>query len=112
MPASAAIVDEIARDCIGVANALARGAIVWDARPSDAYRNGHIPGAVRFDIDAVADHSNPLPHMLPDAQQFAREVGTQMVFMDGGVIVEEGDPRELFANPQSERLQLFFSEIL
>jgi ABC-type polar amino acid transport system ATPase subunit len=43
---------------------------------------------------------------------FAREVGTQMVFMDGGVIVEAGDPREVFADPQSERLQQFFAEIL
>jgi len=43
---------------------------------------------------------------------FAREVGTEMVFMDGGVVVEAGDPREVFANPQSERLQLFFSEVL
>ena len=39
------------------------------------YHAGHIPGAVRFDIDAIADHSNPLPHMLPDAEQFARDVG-------------------------------------
>src|SRR5262249_33703881 len=39
------------------------------------YLAGHIPGAVRFDIDAIADHSNPLPHMLPDATQFARDVG-------------------------------------
>jgi thiosulfate/3-mercaptopyruvate sulfurtransferase len=36
---------------------------------------GHIPGAVRFDLDAVSDHSNPLPHMLPSADQFAREIG-------------------------------------
>ena len=43
---------------------------------------------------------------------FAREVGTQMVFMDEGVIVEAGDPRETFANPRSERLQRFFAEIL
>jgi len=43
---------------------------------------------------------------------FAREVGSSMVFIDGGVIVEQGDPREMFANPQSERLQQFFSQIL
>jgi len=43
---------------------------------------------------------------------FAREVGTQMVFMDGGVIVEEGDPKELFQQPRSDRLQQFFSKIL
>src|SRR5216683_5690890 len=39
------------------------------------YLAGHIPGAVRFDIDGIADHSNPLPHMLPDAVEFARAVG-------------------------------------
>ena len=34
---------------------------------------------------------------------FAREVGDQLVFMDGGVIVEEGEPAEVLANPQHER---------
>jgi ABC-type polar amino acid transport system ATPase subunit len=43
---------------------------------------------------------------------FAREVGTSMVFMDDGLIVEHGDPREMFANPRSARLQEFFSQIL
>jgi thiosulfate/3-mercaptopyruvate sulfurtransferase len=36
---------------------------------------GHIPSAVRFDLDAISDHSNPMPHMLPSADQFARDVG-------------------------------------
>ena len=35
------------------------------------YRAGHIPGAVFFDIDAIADHSTDLPHMLPGATQFS-----------------------------------------
>lgn len=39
------------------------------------YRAGHIPGAVFFDIDAVADHSTDLPHMLPGPDQFAKTVG-------------------------------------
>ena len=39
------------------------------------YLAGHIPGAVRFDLDAVSDHSNPLPHMLPTPEQFARDMG-------------------------------------
>jgi len=43
---------------------------------------------------------------------FAREVGTRLVFMDQGVIVEEGEPRQVFANPRTERLQEFFGEIL
>ena len=50
------------------------------------YLAEHIPGAVRFDIDAIADHSNPLPHMLPDAEQFAREVGA-LGIADGDTIV-------------------------
>jgi thiosulfate/3-mercaptopyruvate sulfurtransferase len=36
---------------------------------------GHIPGAQRFDIDAISDKSNPLPHMLPAPEQFAAQVG-------------------------------------
>ncbi len=43
---------------------------------------------------------------------FAREVGDRVVFMDGGVIVEEGDPTEVLANPQHERTQLFLSKVL
>ena len=43
---------------------------------------------------------------------FAREVGTWMVFIDEGVIVERGRPNEMFADPQSERLRQFFSKVL
>ena len=43
---------------------------------------------------------------------FAREVGNKLVFMDGGVIVEEGDPREVLAHPQHERTQAFLSKVL
>ena len=43
---------------------------------------------------------------------FAREVGDKLVFMDGGVIVEEGDPVEVLGNPQHERTQAFLSKVL
>src|ERR1700744_4704502 len=43
--------------------------------PKDDYLAAHIPGAVYFDVDAVSDHSNPLPHMFPSAAQFGRDVG-------------------------------------
>jgi thiosulfate/3-mercaptopyruvate sulfurtransferase len=43
--------------------------------PKEDYERAHIPGAVFFDVDAVSDHSNPLPHMFPDAEQFGRDVG-------------------------------------
>jgi polar amino acid transport system ATP-binding protein len=43
---------------------------------------------------------------------FAREVGNKLVFMDGGIIVEEGDPAEVLANPRHERTQGFLSKVL
>ncbi|TYL95452.1 3-mercaptopyruvate sulfurtransferase [Bradyrhizobium rifense] len=43
--------------------------------PKDDYLAAHLPGAVFFDVDAVSDHSNPLPHMYPSAEQFGRDVG-------------------------------------
>jgi ABC-type polar amino acid transport system ATPase subunit len=43
---------------------------------------------------------------------FAREVGTRLIFMDGGVVVEEGDPREMIANPKEPRTQKFLSMVL
>ncbi|WP_263492081.1 amino acid ABC transporter ATP-binding protein [Bacillus sp. RAR_GA_16] len=43
---------------------------------------------------------------------FAREVGDRVIFMDGGYIVEENVPNELFSNPQNERTQAFLSKIL
>jgi polar amino acid transport system ATP-binding protein len=43
---------------------------------------------------------------------FAREVGDTLVFMDGGVIVEAGDPREVLTNPQHTRTKAFLSKVL
>ena len=43
---------------------------------------------------------------------FAREVGDKLVFMDGGVILEEGDPAEVLAAPQHERTRSFLSKVL
>ena len=43
---------------------------------------------------------------------FAREVANQLVFMDGGVVVENGPPREVLANPKEERTKAFLSKVL
>jgi polar amino acid transport system ATP-binding protein len=43
---------------------------------------------------------------------FAREVADRVIFMDGGYIVEEGNPEELFGNPQHERTKAFLSKVL
>lgn len=56
------------------------------------YRARHIPGAVFFDVDAVADRTSSLPHMLPDAEQFARDVGALGIGADDLVVIyDRGD---------------------
>lgn len=42
---------------------------------AEDYAARHLPGAVFFDVDAIADRGSPLPHMLPPPLQFARDVG-------------------------------------
>ena len=43
---------------------------------------------------------------------FAREVADRVIFMDGGVIIEEGTPDEIFDNPKSDRLKSFLAKVL
>ena len=43
---------------------------------------------------------------------FAREVSDRVIFMDGGYIIEEGTPEEVFGNPQNERTQNFLNKVL
>jgi polar amino acid transport system ATP-binding protein len=43
---------------------------------------------------------------------FAREVGDTVVFMDGGVVVEQGDPTEVLTSPKHERTQAFLAKVL
>ena len=43
---------------------------------------------------------------------FAREVGSRVLFMDEGIIMEENEPHEFFANPKCERLQSFLAKVL
>jgi len=59
------------------------------------FREAHIPGAVFFNIDAIADLSTPLPHMLPDPLTFGREM-TALGLGDGSSIVVY-DAHGLFA---------------
>jgi len=54
------------------------------------YALGHIPGAVHFDIDAVADQSNPLPHMLPSPTFFAETVGAMGISDKDNIVVYDG----------------------
>jgi thiosulfate/3-mercaptopyruvate sulfurtransferase len=54
------------------------------------YRAAHIPGAVRFDIDAIADHATSLPHMLPSAEEFAAAAGALGIGDKDTIVVYDG----------------------
>lgn len=55
------------------------------------YRQGHIPGALFFDIDAVADHGAGLPHMLPSPEDFAEAAGRLGIDNDTWVVVYDSN---------------------
>jgi thiosulfate/3-mercaptopyruvate sulfurtransferase len=74
--------------------------------PKDDYLKAHIPGAVFFDVDAVSDHSNPLPHMFPAAEQFGRDVGALGV--GNGDIVVVYDAGGWVAGPRAWWMFLSF----
>ena len=54
------------------------------------HRAGHIPGAVFFDINAVADHSTDLPHMLPGPDQFGQAAGALGIRETDTIVVYDG----------------------
>ena len=77
------------------------GSFYLPAHKRDAaaeYRAGHIPGAVRFDIDEISDHSSPLPHMLPSAFDFAMAVGELGISERDTVVIYDG--MGLFSAPR------------
>jgi thiosulfate/3-mercaptopyruvate sulfurtransferase len=54
--------------------------------PADDYLGAHIPGAVFFDVDAIADRNDQLPHMYPDAARFAKDVSMLGISQDDTVV--------------------------
>jgi polar amino acid transport system ATP-binding protein len=71
------------------------------------------PELVRGVLDVMKDLAKGGMTMLVVTHEmgFARDVATRVVFMDGGVIVEEGSPAEVFDNPQNERTKDFLGHI-
>src|SRR5258708_39835801 len=77
------------------------GSFYLPAQKRDAaaeYNAGHIPGAVRFDIDEISDHSSPLPHMLPSAFDFAMAAGELGISERDTVVIYDG--MGLFSAPR------------
>jgi thiosulfate/3-mercaptopyruvate sulfurtransferase len=54
--------------------------------PSDDFLTAHIPGAVFFDVNAIADPNDPRPHMYPSAEQFARDVAALGIYSGNAVV--------------------------
>src|SRR5919201_3246093 len=54
--------------------------------PADDYLIAHIPGAVFFDVNTIADPNDPRPHMYPGAEQFARDVSALGISSDDTVV--------------------------
>jgi thiosulfate/3-mercaptopyruvate sulfurtransferase len=68
-------------------------------RDADAeYLAGHVPGAVRFDIDKIRDKSSNLPHMLPSAAEFSSEVGGMGIGDGMRIVIYDG--AGLFSAPR------------
>jgi thiosulfate/3-mercaptopyruvate sulfurtransferase len=89
------------------ANLGAPGVVVLDgsyylpAMKRDAaaeYLAGHIPGAIRFDIDEVADHATDLPHMLPSPENFAAAVSRLGIGERDTIVAYDG--AGLFSSPR------------
>lgn len=64
----------------------------------EEYLGRHIPGAISFDIDTVADHSTDLPHMLPGPAQFAQMAGALGIADTDTIVVYDG--LGLFSSPR------------
>ena len=72
------------------------------------------PEMVKEVLDVMADLADEKKTMVivTHEMNFAKEVANKVVFMDAGEIVEVGNPKEFFNNPQSERAKLFLSKVL
>lgn len=70
-----------------------------------------IVGEVLSVIKELADEGMTMV-IVTHEMGFAREVATRVMFMDGGKIIEQGPPREIFGSPKSDRLKTFLSKVL
>ena len=91
---------------VAIARALAlKPEILFFDEPTSAL-DPELTGEVLKVIKQLAEEKMTMvvvTHEMP----FARAVSNRVIFMDGGVIVEQGDPEEVFGNPTQERTKLF-----
>jgi len=68
-------------------------------QPAKEFEAGHIPGAVFFDIDGIADHSTDLPHMMPSPGEFSKAVGALGIGDGETIVVYDGSG--IFSAPRA-----------
>ena len=96
---------------VAIARALAMepDVILFD-EPTSAL-DPELVGEVLATIRALAEENRTLV-IVTHEMSFARDVANRAIFIDGGVIVEQGDARELFSAPKQARTQQFLSKFL
>ena len=93
---------------VAIARALAMNpAILFFDEPTSAL-DPELTGEILKVIRQLADEKMTMV-VVTHEMAFARDVSDRLIFMDGGVIVEEGDPREVIGNPQSDRTRAFLA---
>ena len=96
---------------IAIARALAMNPdVMLIDEPTSALAPG-MGGEVLEIMKELADEGMTMV-VVTHEMGFAREVGTRVLFMDGGNIVEQNEPKEFFSNPQNPRLKDFLSKVL
>ena len=96
---------------VGIARALAMDpkAILFD-EPTSAL-DPELVGEVLAVMKSLADEGMTMVVVTHEIG-FAREVADRVVFMDGGVIVEQGRPEDVLVNPKEERTRAFLKRVL
>ena len=96
---------------IAIARALAMNPDVMLFDEPTSARDPEMVGEVLEIMKELADEGMTMV-VVTHEMGFAREVGTRVLFMDGGNIVEQNEPHEFFSNPQHPRLRDFLSKVL
>ncbi len=95
---------------VGIARAVAMGPKVLLLDEITSALDPELVGEVLAVVRKLADEGMTMI-VVTHEMTFARDVGSRLVFMDGGKKVEEGAPRDLLRNPRSERLKSFLARI-
>lgn len=95
---------------VGIARAVAMGPKVLLLDEITSALDPELVGEVLAVVRQLADEGMTMI-VVTHEMIFARDVGTRLVFMDGGKKIEEGPPRELLRNPKHERLKAFLARL-